>query len=95
MKCQDQVVEGHVGWETLLRLTCNQQQEVSSQKLFAVYIFYLYTLQLYMDDLIIYLAYTIFTVLYGNITKDNRNIMQPLCACLWRGNKNPDVNRVL
>ena len=48
-----------------------------------------------MDDLIIYLAYTIFTVLYGNITKDNRNIMQPLCACLWCGNKNPDVNRVL
>lgn len=80
MKRQDHIVEGHVGWETLLRLTCNQQQEVSGQTIFAVYRSYLYTLHLYMDDLIIYLAYTIFIFLYGNITKDNRNIMQPLCA---------------
>lgn len=84
-----------MGWEILLWLKCNQQQEISSQKIFALYIFYLYILQLYMDELIIYSAYTVFIFLYGNITKDNRNIMQPLCASLWSGNKNPRVNSVL
>ena len=33
-----------------------------------------------MDELIIYLAYTIFIFLYGNITKGNHSIMQPFCV---------------
>ena len=39
MKCQGHMAEEHVGWEIWLQLKCNQQQALSSQKIFALFIF--------------------------------------------------------